>query len=119
VINRLLRSPCITRAHRWFETASPTDKGGIYSTARMGTSEPIRGPPEVSSARPKAQTERAVKQAEQAKLNAENAKQQVERARIAEKMTSDALLLNYERIKSRLALKALGGKTHYMDQSAV
>ena len=40
----------------------------------------------------KAQAERAVKQAEQAKLNAENAKQQVERARIAEKMTSDALV---------------------------
>src|SRR5262245_17832617 len=40
----------------------------------------------------KAQAERAVKQAEQAKLNAENAKQEVERVRMAEKMTSDALV---------------------------
>jgi ribosomal protein L9 len=40
----------------------------------------------------KAEAERAAKQAEQAKLDAENAKQQVERARIAEKMTSDALV---------------------------
>jgi len=40
----------------------------------------------------KAEAERAVKQAERAKLNAENAKQEVERARIAEKMTSDALV---------------------------
>jgi ribosomal protein L9 len=40
----------------------------------------------------KAEAERAAKQAEQAKLDAEDAKQQVERARIAEKMTSDALV---------------------------
>jgi hypothetical protein len=40
----------------------------------------------------KAEAERAAKQAEQAKLDAENAKQEVERARIAEKMTSDALV---------------------------
>src|SRR6266446_5187095 len=40
----------------------------------------------------KAEAERAAKQAEQAKLDAENAKQQIERARIAEKMTSDALV---------------------------
>jgi ribosomal protein L9 len=40
----------------------------------------------------KAEAERATKQAEQAKLDAENAKQEVERARIAEKMTSDALV---------------------------
>jgi ribosomal protein L9 len=41
----------------------------------------------------KAEAERAAKQAEQAKLDAENAKQQVERARIAENMTSDALVV--------------------------
>jgi hypothetical protein len=40
----------------------------------------------------KANAERAVKQAEQAKLDAENAKQEVERTRIAETMTSDALV---------------------------
>jgi hypothetical protein len=40
----------------------------------------------------KAGAERAAKQAEQAKLDAENAKQEIERARIAEKMTSDALV---------------------------
>src|SRR5262249_32959839 len=40
----------------------------------------------------KAEAERAAKQAEQAKLDAANAKQEVERARIAEKMTSDALV---------------------------
>jgi ribosomal protein L9 len=40
----------------------------------------------------KAEAERAAKQAEQAKLDAENAKQEVERARIADKMTSDALV---------------------------
>src|SRR5262249_30547531 len=40
----------------------------------------------------KAEAEGAAKQAEQAKLDAENAKQEVERARIAEKMTSDALV---------------------------
>ena len=40
----------------------------------------------------KAEAELATKQAEQAKLDAENAKQEVERARIAEKMTSDALV---------------------------
>jgi hypothetical protein len=32
-------------------TASPTDKGRIYSIARMGTSEPVRAPPEVSRTR--------------------------------------------------------------------
>jgi hypothetical protein len=42
--------------------------------------------------RAKAEAERAAKQAEQAKLDAENAKQEVERARIADKMTSDALV---------------------------
>jgi hypothetical protein len=40
----------------------------------------------------KADAERAAEQAEQAKLDAENAKQEVERTRIAEKMTSDALV---------------------------
>src|SRR5262245_61214726 len=40
----------------------------------------------------KAEAERAAKQAEQAKLDAENAKQEVERARIAERMTSNALV---------------------------
>src|SRR5215475_8302653 len=40
----------------------------------------------------KAEAESAAKQAEQAKFDGENAKQQVERARIAEKMTSDALV---------------------------
>jgi ribosomal protein L9 len=40
----------------------------------------------------KAEAERAAKQAEQAKVDAENAKQEVERARIADKMTSDALV---------------------------
>ena len=40
----------------------------------------------------KAEAERAAMQAEQAKFDAENAKQEVERARIAEKMTSDALV---------------------------
>jgi len=40
----------------------------------------------------KAEAERAAKQAEEAKLDAEDAKQQIERARIAEKMTSDALV---------------------------
>jgi ribosomal protein L9 len=40
----------------------------------------------------KAEAERAAKQAGQAKLDAENAKQEVERARIADKMTSDALV---------------------------
>jgi ribosomal protein L9 len=40
----------------------------------------------------KAEAEGAARQAEQAKLDGENAKQEVERARIAEKMTSDALV---------------------------
>jgi hypothetical protein len=40
----------------------------------------------------KSDAERAVEEAEQAKLNAENAKQEVEQTRIAEKMTSDALV---------------------------
>jgi ribosomal protein L9 len=40
----------------------------------------------------KAEAERAAMQAEQAKFDAENAKQEVERARIAEKMSSDALV---------------------------
>jgi ribosomal protein L9 len=40
----------------------------------------------------KAEAERAAEQAEQAKLAAENAKQEVERARIAERMTSNALV---------------------------
>jgi ribosomal protein L9 len=40
----------------------------------------------------KAEAERAAEQAEQAKLDAENAKQEVERARIAERMTSNALV---------------------------
>src|SRR5262249_21969734 len=40
----------------------------------------------------KAEAESAARQAEQAKLDGENAKQEVERARIAEKMTSDALV---------------------------
>jgi ribosomal protein L9 len=40
----------------------------------------------------KAEAERAAKQAEQARLDTENAKQEVERARVAEKMTSDALV---------------------------
>ena len=40
----------------------------------------------------KSDAERAVKKAEQAKLDAENASQEVEQTRIAEKMTSDALV---------------------------
>jgi ribosomal protein L9 len=40
----------------------------------------------------KAEAERAAEQAEQAKLDAESAKQEVERARIAERMTSNALV---------------------------
>src|SRR5215467_14496016 len=40
----------------------------------------------------KTEAERAAEQAEQAKLDAENAKQEVERARIAERMTSNALV---------------------------
>src|SRR5262249_18671967 len=40
----------------------------------------------------KAEAERAAEQAEQAKLDAENAKQEVERARIAERLTSNALV---------------------------
>ena len=40
VINRLLRSLCITNGPPLVETASPTGKGKIYSIARMGTSEP-------------------------------------------------------------------------------
>jgi ribosomal protein L9 len=39
-----------------------------------------------------AEAQRAAEQAEQAKLDAENAKQEVERARIAERMTSNALV---------------------------
>ena len=51
VINRLLRSLCITKGPPLVETASPTGKGRIYSIARMGTSEPVRAPPEVSRTR--------------------------------------------------------------------
>src|SRR6516225_8931382 len=48
VINRLLRSLCITKGPPLVETASPTGKGRIYSIARMSISEPARAPPEVS-----------------------------------------------------------------------
>ena len=51
VINRLLRSLCITKGPPLVETASPTGKGRIYSIARMSTSEPARAPPEVSRTR--------------------------------------------------------------------
>ena len=54
----------------------------------------------------KAEAERAVKQAEQAKLNAENAKQEVERARIAEKMTSDALVAQLQTDKVAAGAKS-------------
>ena len=54
----------------------------------------------------KADAERAAKQAEQAKLNAENAKQEVERVRMAEKMTSDALVAQLQADKV-----AAGGKS--------
>jgi len=66
----------------------------------------------------KADAERAAKQAEQAKLDAENVKQKVERTRIAEKMTSDALVAHYEQIRLRRWLKAVGGNTHYMHHLA-
>ena len=54
----------------------------------------------------KAQAERAVKQAEQAKLNAENAKQEVERVRMAEKMTSDALVAQLQADKVAAGAKS-------------
>jgi ribosomal protein L9 len=54
----------------------------------------------------KAEAERAVKQAEQAKLDAENAKQEVERARIAEKMTSDALVAQVRADKVAAGVKS-------------
>ena len=54
----------------------------------------------------KAQAERAVKQAEQAKLNAENAKQEVERVRMAEKMTSDALVAQLQTDKVAAGAKS-------------
>src|SRR5215472_12460898 len=54
----------------------------------------------------KAEAERAAKQAEQAKLDAENAKQEVERARIAEKMTSDALVAHVRADKVRAVAKS-------------
>src|SRR5262249_41834080 len=54
----------------------------------------------------KAQAERAVKQAEQAKLNAENAKQEVERVRMAEKMTSDALVAQLQADKVATGAKS-------------
>jgi hypothetical protein len=53
-----------------------------------------------------ANAERAVKQAEQAKLDAENAKQEVERTRIAEKMTSDALVAQLRADKIAAAAKS-------------
>jgi hypothetical protein len=54
----------------------------------------------------KAEAERAAKQAEQAKLDAENAKQEVERARIAEKMTSDALVAQVRANKVAAGVKS-------------
>src|SRR5262249_27455570 len=54
----------------------------------------------------KADAERAPKQAEQAKLDAENAKQEVERTRIAEKMTSDALVAQLRADKVRAVAKS-------------
>jgi len=54
----------------------------------------------------KADAERAAKQAEQAKLDAENAKQEVERTRIAEKMTSDALVAQLRADKVRAVAKS-------------
>jgi hypothetical protein len=48
VINRLLRSLCITKGPPLVERRAPPTKGNIYSIARMGTSEPVRAPPEVS-----------------------------------------------------------------------
>jgi ribosomal protein L9 len=54
----------------------------------------------------KAEAERAVKQAERAKLNAENEKQEAERARIAEKMTSDALVAQVRADKVAAGVKS-------------
>src|SRR5262249_31802683 len=54
----------------------------------------------------KAEAERAAKQAEQAKLDAENAKQEVERARIAEKMTSNALVAHLRADADKVAAGA-------------
>ena len=54
----------------------------------------------------KADAERAAKQAEQAKLDAENAKQEVERTRIAEKVTSDALVAQLRADKVRAVAKS-------------
>ena len=54
----------------------------------------------------KAEVERAAKQAEQAKFDAENAKQEVERARIAEKMTSDALVAQVRADKVAAGVKS-------------
>src|SRR5262245_26108815 len=51
VINRLLRSLCITKGPPLVERRAPPTKGNIYSIARMGTSEPVRAPPEVSRTR--------------------------------------------------------------------
>src|SRR5215472_13935293 len=48
VINRLLRSLCITKGPPLVERRAPPTKGNIYSIARMGTSDPVRAPPEVS-----------------------------------------------------------------------
>jgi hypothetical protein len=55
----------------------------------------------------RANAERAVQQAEQAKLHAENAKQEVERTRIAEKMTSDALVAQLRADKVAAVAKSI------------
>ena len=54
----------------------------------------------------KAEAERAAEQAEQAKLDAENAKQEVERARIAERMTSNALVAQVRADKVAAGVKS-------------
>ena len=79
--------------------------------------------------RAKSVAERALEEAEQAKLDAENAKQEVEQARIAEKTTSDAVIVQLRAHKAAAGVKvsrweialygSVGGVLFFLTASAI
>src|SRR5262245_42654361 len=93
------------------QTAAPTHQEQLSSEFSQ-TIEKLRADLAISInkiaelEKTKSDAERAVKEAEQAKLHAENAKQEVEQTRIAEKMTSEALVAQLRAEKAAAGSKA-------------
>jgi hypothetical protein len=73
-------------------TAAPTQLQELPSVEKLQADLAISINKIAELEKAKSDAELAVKEAKQAKLDAENAKQEVEQTRIAEKMTSDALV---------------------------